>query len=782
MKIKMRILDTAYNSKGDHATVEIYGITPEGEKTVAVDSNFFSYMYILYDENIMQQLLCNRDVLSCTVTALEHNQELIKVIKAYVRYPWIVPQIRKQFPGAQFFSADINFGLRYIYDYNLGDCVEVEGKEIATTRYVARRVMNIESIETCDPFDVPLKIMSFDIENARDGHILCLCAATLDEGGNILSEERLAKGGETGIIQGFLNYFQSEEPDVITGYFINGYDFPMLEKKCAEYGLYPETHNLLPLSSNKSGIRVKAKNARSVGVIVADAHYWARREFKPKKETLNFVADLLLGEQKDDVDRTDMDGEWARDKERVIEYCLKDAVLAGRVLVETKALKKGKDHATVNNLPLSDIMADHQSYRTDSFLVRRADRQGIAVPMNRHLTEEERKNKKKKKITGGYVKEMPDGVFEMIICLDFKGMYPSMIINNNLCFTTYDPENGTIESPVGAKFLAPEIREGIIPQEMRRLGAQRDTYKRMRDEAKSSGDTEVYGYYNGLQDAVKITMNSFYGVLASDFYRFTNKAIGGSITGFARENTKRVINGLNEEGFFVLYSDTDSVFFQVKDNDRTIEKAVEVGKDVAKRYTRGNAELEFEKLMDPFFTIGKKKKYFGKIIWPEESEITRGFQNRRGDSFDFLSETLDNIFKFIGQKKNKEALDYVKSRLLLLSKQDVPKVDLVTSKTVKDEGEYIIPERLASVRAARKLRDLGLVVPPNTKVDWIVTDGDVSPQAVEPYHPSLDNNMDPDWNYYKERFIMTMSNITAVLGMKELELRTGQRQMSICDY
>jgi len=386
-------------------------------------------------------------------------------------------------------------------------------------------------------------------------------------------------------------------------------------------------------------------------------------------------------------------------------------------------------------------------------------------------------DEKTEKIKGAYVRDMPMGVFELVIGLDFKGMYPSMIINNNICFTTFDMENGTIESPVGAKFLTPEEKVGIIPRVMIELRDQRDEFKRQRDVTKQRGNKELTEYYDDLQDSVKITMNSFYGVLTANFYRFTNKLIGGSITGFARQNIKSVISGLEEDGHNVLYSDTDSIFFQSE--CKTKKEAIELGMKVANKYSRGEAELEFEKVMDPLFSIGKKKRYYGKIIWPEQGFIVRGFQNRRGDSFDYLSKSLDETFNMIGNKKYRDAIQYIKNQIKYLSSQEIPIEDLVISKSFKNEEEYVRPESMPQVQAAKKLRELGVIVPDNTKVDYIVTDAVTTPQIVDPYHPSLENDITPDWGYYLERFISTFSDIGEALGITELELRQNQKQMSL---
>ena len=312
------------------------------------------------------------------------------------------------------------------------------------------------------------------------------------------------------------------------------------------------------------------------------------------------------------------------------------------------------------------------------------------------------------------------------------------------------------------------------------LRDKRDECKKLMKQARTEGDEEMAEYYNNLQDSIKITMNSFYGVMTSKFYRFTNDMIGGSITAFARQNIHRVINGLTEMKYNVIYSDTDSVFFLADTKNK--EETIKIGKAVAEKFSVGEAELEFEKIMDPLFAIGKKKRYCGRIIWPEKSFIVRGFQNRRGDSFDYVSKSLDQVFDLIGEKEYKSAGALIKSKLKTLSAQEVPKEELVISKTVKEESVYDDANKMANVQAARKLRALGLVVPANTKVDYIVTDAVTTPQVVEPYHPSLQNNMTPDWEYYKERFITTFIDIADVLGISELELRKNQQQTSLLSF
>src|SRR5439155_19312131 len=146
-----------------------------------------------------------------------------------------------------------------------------------------------------------------------------------------------------------------------------------------------------------------------------------------------------------------------------------------------------------------------------------------------------------------------------------------------------------------------------------------------------------------LQDAVKILMNAFYGVLASSFYRFTNPQIGASITAFARENIKSVISRLGADGVRVIYSDTDRIVLESPRKGK--ESSVEFGRKVAERFSTGNMNLELDRVYRTFFGHGKKKRYAAKTAWPVQDElIVRGYEIRRTDAFDLQSDAQKRVF------------------------------------------------------------------------------------------------------------------------------------------
>jgi DNA polymerase I len=502
------------------------------------------------------------------------------------------------------------------------------------------------------------------------------------------------------------------------------------------------------------------------GRIIVDAWWQVKKAIRPKQETLGAVSQQLLGETKLDVDPARMREEWAQDPERVKRYCAKDAELALRILEKIKVIRKNLDLATVSKLSLNDAISGTTSLLIDSILIRRADRANVGVPMTSRQEYEDQ-------IEGGYVHAIESGLYRMVVVEDFKSMYPSLIIVHNICFTTMDDKGKTV-SPIGVHFLTKDVKEGLLPRILSELMAERDRLKRLMREAKTEDESE---YYRGLQEAVKILMNAFYGVFASSFYRFTDQRIGASITSFARQEIHRVIKQLEEEKLRVIYSDTDSVFIQSP--FETVDQTVEFGKDMAKRFTQGGVSLEFEKIMDPFFSHGKKKRYVGRMVWPERGMVIRGYETRRTDSFDMQSETLMTMFEKILDGDTEGAVLYAKETIQKVLRGDVPAEKLVISRSAKSFDSYKDASRMANVQVAKKLMELGYEFQPGMKVSWVVTNSKKTPQECEPFILGKEFEKKPDYKYYAERLAQSVTRVTEIFGWDEKRLLTGHQQQTL---
>jgi len=757
---------TASYSREEDVVVELYGRTDKDQSITVRYRGFKPYFYLVAPPSgIVAELKANANVISIEDVQLFHDGQDRPCKKVTIKYPWLVPDFRKSYGShCRVLAADIPFHHRFMYDMDLGGCVRVTGKKLEQGKYTTDLVVEASSFKNIEPFKPRLKILSFDLENSiKTNEILTICCAV--SGGDAITYESLV-GDERTMISDFFGLMKKHDPDIITGYNIDGYDIPLILERA-------QHHRMHDLAIGRDGTEIRDVSERfwrAHGRIIADAWWNAKKELHPKQETLNAVSKLVLGEQKDDVNPQQIDREWAQDRDKVVKYCVKDAELALKILQKIAVLEKNMDLATVSKLPLDDVFNGRTSTLIDSVLIREADRNGIAVPLTGGFSKEGQ-------IEGGYVHTIDPGLYDWICVLDFKSMYPSLIIAKNICFTTLSKDGAIVSPEPGVRYLDKETRLGLLPQVLERLMKDRDDTKKKMKAAKTAEEKQ---YYDGLQAAIKVLMNAVYGVFASAFYRFTNPKIGASITAFARENTKSIISQLETEGIRVIYGDTDSVFFQSK--GQTLDEAKELGSAIAKRYSKEGATLEFEKIINPLFSHGAKKRYVGNVVWPEQYMIVRGYETRRTDAFDAQSDALTKVFERILDHDTEGAISFARETVGAIAKGEVEAARLVISRSCKTEQSYKDPNNQTTVQTARKLQEMGYEFTPGMKVSWIVTDARKTPIEIEPFISGRKFEHKPDYEYYARRVAMTLARVTDTFGWDVQELLTGTQQKSLFSF
>ena len=352
--------------------------------------------------------------------------------------------------------------------------------------------------------------------------------------------------------------------------------------------------------------------------------------------------------------------------------------------------------------------------------------------------------------------------------------------------------------------------------------AQRDFHKSELKSARAASDDVSASFHDSMQYAVKILMNSFYGVFASEFYRFTHRDLGSSITAWARHNIKMIIEEVEKEGHPVVYSDTDSIFVKspmsgevpgilledATDEERqkweqAKQNMVDFGIALASKYSRDSAVLEFETGMSVFFSHGAKKRYVGQVVWPNEKMMIKGYETQRTDSFEFLVSAMKQIFTFALAGQNDQLVDYARKAVDDLKKGLVDVQQLVLSKSCKGSvskkinpstGEeqvsvdfskhYARPDSMAQVRAAKQLLEMGLGFTPGMKVSFVVTDGSKSPMQVQAWLAEQESGgvKNYDGIFYAERLASALGRITEAFGWDAKDLMRGNKQTSLFSF
>ena len=786
------------------------------------------------------------------------------------RQPYVVPNLRKTLEKQSWgvFSGDIPFLNRLFLDLDLSMHIHAKGEIIDTIdapnndmqqtvkvraaggagRYSVDVTVacTIEDLSDTPAFQVPFKVFSFDLETSIANESVLCAAAWVEDMGTGTRQKFALEGEESQILEQLTTIVRSQDPDIITGYNIDNFDLPRLRdrsdiigkkggwrKKAALFGWGRVEQSESEYRRNRTGLMPKRQSNRAwnvAGRSVVDAWWQTRMSIRPQRETLSYVAKLLFPDDEDrhkmDVDASKMDEEWAARPDVVMEYCIRDAELPLDILEELQAIRRKEATAAVAKVNFDTAANGSSSQLVDSLIIRLADRQNIAVPLTGSA------EPKEGQITGGYVHDVDAGLHPWIAVLDFKSMYPSIMIGNNVCYTTrIDPiqsdqpavDEPVYTAPTGARFRHQSVRKGLVPTLLENLMAQRDVHKTALKTAKQDNDSAGIMFHDSMQYAVKILMNTFYGVFASGFYRFTHRDLGSSITAWARFNIKDIIAQLDAEGHHVVYSDTDSIFVRSpvpKDSPSTIkpeeqiaadsgdkvalakveawnlakQSMIDFGLEIAERYSKDSAILEYEKGLSVFFSHGAKKRYVGQVVYPSDEMLIRGYETQRTDSFAYLTKTMKELFTFALADQEKELINCALERVKALKNNEVDPTELILAKSckgqIKKDGSvdftkhYAKPDSMAQVRVAKARIAMGLGFTSGMKVSYVVTDANISPMQVEPWLESEEDGgiSSYDGKFYAERLAAALGRITEAFGWNAKELIVGNKQSSLFSF
>ncbi|CAN0219247.1 unnamed protein product, partial [Ectocarpus sp. 12 AP-2014] len=240
--------------------------------------------------------------------------------------------------------------------------------------------------------------------------------------------------------------------------------------------------------------------------------------------------------------------------------------------------------------------------------------------------------RKKAAYAGGLVLEPKKGLYdEYILLLDFNSLYPSLIQEYNLCFTTMNwaacdmstpaqggeddmDEDGGAAASAGPKLPdlpAEGMDIGVLPRVIRTLVERRSVVKKM---LKKEKDPSRKQELDIRQKALKLTANSMYGCLGFSFSRFYAKPIAALVTAQGRESLQRTVDlSENQLGLEVIYGDTDSVMINTHSTD--LKQVKDIGNQVKREVNKLYKSLELD--LDGVFKsmlLLKKKKYAALVV------------------------------------------------------------------------------------------------------------------------------------------------------------------------
>ncbi len=469
------------------------------------------------------------------------------------------------------------------------------------------------------------------------------------------------------LLEALNGWIERHDPDAIIGWNLVQFDLRVLQRHAERFKV--------PLRLGRDGSAMEWREhggkqehyfAAAAGRLIIDgiealkSATWSFASF-----SLEHVSQTLLGEGKA-IDNpyqrmAEIERRFAEDKPALATYNLKDCELVTRIFAKTELLTFLLERASVTGLAVDRMGGSVAAF--EHLYMPMMHRQGFVAP---NLGDIEGENS-----PGGYVMDSQSGLYDSVLVLDYKSLYPS-IIRTFLIDPVglvegmrADDAATTVPGFRGARFSR---LKHCLPAIVKQVWDGRDAAKRDRNKP--------------LSQALKIIMNAFYGVLGSSGCRFFDPRLASSITLRGQEIMHLTRKLIEDKGYQVIYGDTDSTFVWLR-HPHTEEQAGTIGRALVAHVNQWLAahletefglesalELQYETHYRRFLmpTIrgsdeGSKKRYAGLVRKSDGSEemIYKGLETVRSDwtplAQQFQQVLYERIFK--GESYQNYVRDYV---------------------------------------------------------------------------------------------------------------------------
>ncbi|QUG77158.1 DNA polymerase II [Erwinia sp. E602] len=563
----------------------------------------------------------------------------------------------------------------------------------------------------------PLKWVSLDIETTRHGELYCIglegCgrrdvfmlgppngdASRLDFNLEYLSSR-------PALLERLNAWFAEHDPDVLIGWNVVQFDLRVLQKHADRYGIPLRLgrghHPALEWREHgfKPGVFFAQASGRLIidGIEALKSAFWNFDSF-----SLEAVSRELLGEGKAIGNpwqrMEEINQRFAEDKPALAHYNLKDCELVTRIFQHTELMPFLLERASVNGLAVDRHGGSVAAF--SHLYLPRMHRAGYVAPNMGELASEAS--------PGGYVMDSRPGLYDSVLVLDYKSLYPAII-------RTF------LIDPVGlVEGLAhPDDADSVAGFRHARFSRSRHCLPEIvsqiwqgRDAAKRAGNKP-------LSQALKIIMNAFYGVLGTSACRFFDPRLASSITLRGHEIMLQTRELIEAEGYDVIYGDTDSTFVWLK-SPHDEATAAAIGQRLVAKVNdwwrqhlktefdlESALELEYETHFSRFLmpTIrgaeqGSKKRYAGLIRTDGgERMVFKGLETVRTDWTPLAQQFQQALYLkiFTGQPWQ----DYIRDTVARLLNGELDDLLVYSKRLRRPLGDYQrnVPPHVRAARIA----------------------------------------------------------------------------------
>jgi DNA polymerase elongation subunit (family B) len=810
-KIQFFVLDAKYKVVNGIAEVYLFGKTTKGEKIILMDDSFEPYFYVIPKKGSnlndkLEKIKVEKDENTFEVTRTEnvkknYKGEEVDAIKVFTKLPRDISVIRDVIKEWEILESineyDIQFVRRYLIDKEITPMVLLEA-EIEEIKRKARvpvfRVISIKQLGD-DTLTEP-SILALDIETYNaDGKAInfeknpIIMLSFYGDGFKKVftwkrfdTDEKYIEfvDSEAALIQKFKETIEELKPDIITGYYSDGFDLPYIQKRAEKYKIKLD----LGLDYSELSKSRKVSKVKIEGIVHLDVFGVIKKMFSQSLKTdyydLDSVSEEMINEKKIDVDLDELSKVWdkgGKELEKFCEYNLRDSKLAFRLA--EKVLPNVVEMVKTVGLPMFDITRMGFSQLVEWYLIKQAHAFN-QICFNKPKYSEVR-DRMLNTYKGGFVFEPKPGLYKGVVIFDFKSLYPTIISSHNISpgmLNCKCCEDKAKKSPVeGENYWFCTKRKGFLAVVIEDLIKRRMRIKEMMKSTKTP-------LLDARQNNLKVLANAFYGYFGFFNARWYDIACARSITAWGRYYIHKVIDSATKEGFKVVYSDTDSIFLSL--DGRTKTEAKQFSESINPTLP-GIMELEYEGFYPAALFVsakagayGAKKKYA--LLDSEDKIHIKGFEMVRRNWSLVAKEVQEKVLNIILKEDNPDkALKYVRKVVndLRDRKVDVEKV-IIHTQLQKDLDSYtsIGPH----VAIAKKLKAKGYDIVTGMVIEYVVTEGKgrIGDRAKLPAD-IVDNKYDSDY-YINNQVIPTVERIFEVLGYKKDDLISHKDQSNLSSF
>jgi len=569
------------------------------------------------------------------------------------------------------------------------------------------------NIETADQ-----EILAISIKDSVTGRITVFGARAYDNRDPLVDYLHFAS--EESMLNAFLSYWQDNYPDVITGWNVQLFDIPYIARRIDRVLGEKYTKMLSPwklISSRDIYIKGRKQIAYDIlGLSTLDYLELYRKFTYTNQESyrLDHICNVELGEKKLDHSEFDTFKEfYENDWQKFIEYNIHDVRLVDRLDDKMKLLDLAFTMAYDAKVNYEDVFSQVRMW--DNYIYVELLKRKIAIPPKKEATKTE-------KYAGAYVKEPIPGFYDWVVSFDLNSLYPHLIMQYNispetLCEKRHSSAsvagflNKSIEidgkysvCPNGAQYT--KEKHGFLPEMMQRMYDSRVIFKKKMIEAKKQYEKnpsvelmKEIARCNNIQMAKKISLNSAYGAIGNEHFRYYRLANAEAITLSGQLSIRWIENKMNgylnkllstEAVDYVIASDTDSIylnlgplvskFFANKSSDKAA--IVAILDKICQEKLEPFIECSYQELADYVSAYDQKmsmkreniadrgiwtaKKRYILNVWDSEGVRYKepkmkimGLETARSSTPAYFRDKLYAAFKIIIGKTNDELINFI---------------------------------------------------------------------------------------------------------------------------